>query len=110
MGWRYLLDHFGGVVAVFSYENSTVWWTNTPHGRFRFSEGCRSCLWRMDQDTERSLQDRGFDVGVRCNEKRMRVGAAELLAVNVGGALLVLKRGKALSTLSGAISLQSPAP
>ena len=56
----------------------------------------------MNQDTERSLQDRGFDVGVRCNEKRKRAGAAKLL--NVGLALACSER-KALSTLSGAISL-----
>lgn len=24
MAWRYLLNHIGGVVAVFSYENSTM--------------------------------------------------------------------------------------
>jgi hypothetical protein len=63
----------------------------------------------MDQDTGRSLQYRGFDVGVRCNEKRKWAGAAKLY--EVGGASTAcanFREWKALSTLSPAISLQSP--
>jgi hypothetical protein len=41
-----LLDHFGGVVAVFSYENSEVGKSSsTPHGRCWICKECEGCLW-----------------------------------------------------------------
>ena len=73
-------------------------------------KGCRRCLWLLIPGHGALSADRGFDVGGRCNEKRKRAGAAKLL--NVGGAMLLAlacSERKALSTFSGAISLQSPA-
>lgn len=59
----------------------------------------------MDQDTERSLQDRGFDVGVRCNERRK--WAESFAFERAGGAEAREGAFPYSESAAGQISLQS---